>query len=225
MPITISLDKVDRARLAAAIPDQRSLFDFERLFDAVIELQGMVGASDPYTAAPGDIVYSAGTTRAQALPADGALHLRADYPALFAAIGTTYGSTLSTNFRVPDITGRVIAGKEAAGGVRLTAARSGIDGGTLGAAGGLQDHTLQLTEIPSHDHGGVTSSDGAHTHVYDKPTAVASGASPNSINAGAFATTNTTSNGAHTHTITAAGGGGAHLNVQPTIVLNAFILY
>lgn len=223
----IELTPVQRDRLEAFIKDQRSVFDFERLFDAVIELQTMVAASDPYTAAPGDIVYSAGTTRAQALAANGALHLRADYPALFAAIGTTYGTTLATNFRVPDITGRVIAGKEAAA-TRLTTAKSGIDGATLGATGGLQEHTLVLNEIPSHNHGGATSSDGAHTHLYDRSS---TGINVNNAPAVLTGTSNvltstaTNSQGAHTHTVSSAGGGLAHFNCQPTIVLNAFILY
>lgn len=38
------------------------------------------------------------------LKADGSLVLRATYPALFALIGVTFGSTLGTNFQLPDLT-------------------------------------------------------------------------------------------------------------------------
>ena len=41
---------------------------------------------------------------------DGGLCSRSGYPALFAAIGTTYGYTTSTNFRVPDLRGQFIRG-------------------------------------------------------------------------------------------------------------------
>lgn len=41
---------------------------------------------------------------------DGSYLLRADYPALFAAIGTTYGTTNVNNFRLPDLRGQFIRG-------------------------------------------------------------------------------------------------------------------
>lgn len=47
---------------------------------------------------------------------DGASYLRATYPDLFAAIGTTYGAADGTHFNVPDLRGRVPVGYAAAGG-------------------------------------------------------------------------------------------------------------
>ena len=41
---------------------------------------------------------------------DGQLYGRSGYPALYAAIGTNYGTTTSTNFRVPDLRGQFIRG-------------------------------------------------------------------------------------------------------------------
>lgn len=94
---------------------------------------------------------------------------RTTYAELFAAIGTTYGAgDGSTTFQLPDMRGRVVAGVDSMGGTaasRITAAGSGIAGGTLGAAGGAQTHTLTTAQMPAHNHG---VSDPGHTHgVYD----------------------------------------------------------
>ena len=67
---------------------------------------------------------------------------RSDYPHLFSVIGTNFGTgDGSTTFNVPDLRGCVPAGKDNMGGTpanRLTTSGSGIDGPTLGAAGGSQ---------------------------------------------------------------------------------------
>ena len=76
----------------------------------------------------------------------------ATYPSLFNAIGYTYGGS-GANFNVPDLGGRVTAGKEAVA-TRLTTGVSGVDGGKLGAIGGNQSmqahsHTLNGTYYPT----------------------------------------------------------------------------
>lgn len=74
---------------------------------------------------------------------------RSTYATLFAGIGTTYGvGDGSTTFNIPDLTGRVVAMKEATG-TRLTTAGSGIDGGTLGSAGGSQTGTIAQAMLPN----------------------------------------------------------------------------
>ena len=68
--------------------------------------------------------------------------LRADYPELFAVIGTTFGAADSTHFNIPDIRGRVVAGKDNMGGTsanRLTdVGANGVDGDVLGDTGGVE---------------------------------------------------------------------------------------
>lgn len=115
---------------------------------------------------------------------------RTDYAILFGIIGTTFGAgDGSTTFNLPDLRGRVPAGKDNMGGTpanRLTTAGSGVDGPTLGAAGGSQAHTLTTAQMPTHAHGvtdpghghGVTDPTHAHTiydpghnHSYDRITA------------------------------------------------------
>lgn len=131
---------------------------------------------------------------------------RTTYAALFAAIGTAYGTgDGSTTFNVPDLRGRVPGGKDDMGGSaagRLTTAGSGVNGASLGAAGGAETHTLTSAQIP------------AHTH----PLTNAAGAGGNYATGGAGYGYPTASN-----TSANTGGGSAHNNTQPTLVTNYII--
>ena len=84
----------------------------------------------------------------------------------------------STTFNVPDLRGRVPAGRDGMGGSaasRLTSAGSGIDGANLGKTGGAETVTLSTSQIPAHNHTASSSTsvsssttlstDGAHTHT------------------------------------------------------------
>jgi microcystin-dependent protein len=79
---------------------------------------------------------------------DGASYLRSGDPAgldaLFALIGTTYGSADGTHFNVPDLRGRTIAGYAAAGHA---------DVATLGG----NDGTVLASRRPKHKHAVVGS--------------------------------------------------------------------
>ncbi len=102
------------------------------------------------------------------LLADGSAVSRDDYVRLFTAIGTTYGiGNGSTTFNVPDLRGRVAAGKNDMGGVssdRLGGGVTGFNGNTLGAAGGNQNYTpggiIGGSQSIAHVH------DVAHTHTF-----------------------------------------------------------
>lgn len=151
---------------------------------------------------------------------------RADYAELFAAIGTAYGAPSGATFNIPDCRGRVTAGRDIdnsgfAG--RLTTPNSQ----TLGASGGAQSVTLTTAQMPSHSHSvsGSTNETGAHTHTYNgSDTAFVS---PGGEGVRGTGTGSTSSAGAHSHTISVTagdtGGGEAHSNVQPVIVMNKII--
>lgn len=95
---------------------------------------------------------------------------RTTYSALFTVIGTTYGAgDASTTFALPDCRGRLSAGKDNMGGTaasRITTAGCGIDGVTLGAAGGEQTHLLTQAELSSKI-GTATSAVRDPTHQHD----------------------------------------------------------
>jgi microcystin-dependent protein len=161
---------------------------------------------------------------------DGSSQLRASFPALFTAIGTTYGSVDGTHFTLPDLTGRVVAGKESSAS-RLTTAGSGVDGGTLGSAGGTQNVTVSQANLPSATLT-TTITDPGHGHAIGNVSGQALVLSNLSGNAGLGAAASTVnfpqliinSNTTGITASTALGGSGTATKItQPTIILNYII--
>jgi microcystin-dependent protein len=186
---------------------------------------------------PGDMKPSArGADHEGWLLCDGRNVSRTTYARLFNAIGGTFGvGDGATTFGLPDGKGRTLAGVDA-GSTRLDSFT------VVGAAIGLKNHTLALSETPAHDHGGaiVSTSAGDHKHglsganILDgagaRPLNTSSAIGGNNNPFFGYVTTQgandvMTTVGAHTHTTTipSAGGGGAHNNVQPTLAINWFI--
>jgi microcystin-dependent protein len=134
---------------------------------------------------------------------DGSAVNRTTQAALFAVIGTTYGSgDGSTTFNLPDLRGRVVAG--------LGESLLGATADTLGEDNGLiadtKEHTLTAAEsgLPSHNHtSGVQSSNNSYATGSGNGTVQGAG-----INTGNTGGTDASS---------------AHNNVQPTIILNYII--
>lgn len=104
----------------------------------------------------GAIVAYAAAVPTGWLECNGQAVSRATYAALYAVIGTTFGSgDGSTTFNLPDLTGRTIFGKESSQS-RITSGVSGLNGSTLGAAGGDQ-------HAQAHAHS-ASASDSGHAH-------------------------------------------------------------
>lgn len=162
--------------------------------------------------------------------------------AALIADGNVYGIDGSGNPLLPDARGRGVAGKDDMGGtaaLRLTASGGGVNGVTLGAVGGAETQLLTAVQLPSHVHA-VFLEDPGHNHVTVPPSgmkALGPGTS-NGFTSGSFGeynfalddaetgiTIGDTSGGSGTANQTAAnaGGGGAHNNTQPTLVLNKII--
>ena len=77
------------------------------------------------------------------MPCDGRLLPIAQYQALFALIGTTYGGDGRTTFALPDLRGRIVVG--AGNGPGLTPR-------TIGEMSGTETNTLLVTNLPPHNH-------------------------------------------------------------------------
>ena len=115
---------------------------------------------------------------------------------------------------LPDLRGRVTAGKDNMGGTtasRLTSAGSGITGTTLGVAGGTETHTLTAGQsgLPSHSH--------SDNYVYN------AGAGNGTYTAGASGAANLVISTTSTGTAGPTSASSAHQNTQPTYIVNKII--
>lgn len=150
--------------------------------------------------------------------ADGRAVSRSTYAPLFAVIGTTYGAgDGSTTFGLPDLRGRVIAGRDTDGpgtfANRLTnsgTGNPGINAGTLGAAGGSDRHQLTVAQLAIHPHPAA----GTGRFIMGN---MPSGGTVGFTAGGNYQPTEEQLNTG------SAGGDQAHPNAQPTLVLNYII--
>jgi microcystin-dependent protein len=155
--------------------------------------------------------------------------LRASYPALFSAIGTTYGAADGTHFNVPDLRGRVVAGKDDMGGT--SAFRLTVVGGTLGSSGGVETRTLVTENLPPYTPAGsVAITDPGHQHPGINPYKAGGSAAGGQISpvsgagGGSVPIESATTGITAAFTGTAQGGTSTAFGVvQPTIILNFII--
>lgn len=145
----------------------------------------------------GSISLFAGTTAPNGwLICDGSAVSRTTYANLFSVIGTTYGTgDGSTTFNIPDLQGRVPVG--------LDSSDTSFD--TIGETGGEKTHTLTTDEMPSHNHSLLGNS--------------GTGGKAETVPYGSQET------GTTMYAIKNTGGGQAHNNLQPYIVMNYIISY
>jgi microcystin-dependent protein len=191
-------------------------------FSVIYYLQGFYG--NPYNvplAAGMDYWGPTTPNSAFAFPVGQAIS-RTTYAPLFALIGTTFGTgDGSSTFNLPDKSGRISAMKEASA-TRLTSSYFGGNSTTLGAVGGSESHTLTTAQLASHAHSN-TLNDPGHVHSYNQPVSFgASGSGAGITGSAGGGNTGTGFTGMSINN-TAAGGGGAHNNVQATIICNYII--
>ena len=147
----------------------------------------------------GAIMPYAGTSApSKYLICDGSAVSRTTYEALYSIIGTRYGNgDGSTTFNLPNLKGRTIVGRDLLQS----------DFHEIGATGGEKVHLLTVNEIPSHN------------HDINIPKMLYSDVSSGSVLGGESIV------GQTTHQTGNTGGGQAHNNMQPYIVLNYIIRY
>jgi microcystin-dependent protein len=149
---------------------------------------------------------------------DGQLLQISQNSALFSLLGTTYGGDGVTNFALPDLRGRVPI--HAGNGPGLTPRQ-------LGQTGGTETVALNANQVGSHTHAATTivtghasSDEGTSATPTDSIPAKSGSGDPDfSDPANADTTLDTDAHTAST-TISNAGGGQAHPNIQPFECVN-----
>lgn len=150
----------------------------------------------------GELVYYYGTKAPWGtLPCDGATHLKADYPELWAVLETeTFEIThtkvfqvSTTEFKVPDLVGRVLVG------YLLTDESQDVTEGW-----GEEEHTLTVGEMPNHQHQYTKASSGSSNYQ--------GGTNRSGVNYG-------------TDYVVATGNDMAHNNMQPSMRARLAIRY
>jgi microcystin-dependent protein len=121
--------------------------------------------------------------------------------ALFSLLGTTYGGDGQQTFALPNLQGRVpiYVG----------------NGHSQGNQGGEQNHTLTISELPTHVHAGQATTATATTNAPDTTVLLAQSAA-SSLYAAADANLQPLAPNA----LGNAGGSQPHQNMQPFLVLN-----
>jgi microcystin-dependent protein len=132
---------------------------------------------------------------------DGSLLPISGNEALYSLLGTTYGGDGQTNFRLPDLRGRVPIHKNATY--------------PIGAASGTETVTLIPGQMPPHTHRAAVQSAAAEK---PSPTGNVWATSPTKQFANA-----TPSGAMHPGTVLAAGGSQPHGNIMPFQCVNFII--
>jgi microcystin-dependent protein len=117
--------------------------------------------------------------------------------ALFSLLGTTYGGNGMQNFALPNLQGR-------------TPVHMG-NGFTLGQQAGEQNHTLQTTELPTHN------------HTWGATNTAANAPNPTSNLLGGAAEYNSSATNLvpmYPSVLAPVGGSQPHQNMQPFLTLN-----
>jgi microcystin-dependent protein len=120
--------------------------------------------------------YAGATAPTGWLICDGGTFSATAYPQLAAVLGSTYGTISGDNYRLPDLRGRTVAGKDSVVGTsaanRITSGVSGVTATTLGATGG--DERLHQHSHPNSLTSATVAASG-HTHNHFSPIGLNSG--------------------------------------------------
>ena len=220
--ITATTVKADAAATATALAAVKSTADAAATATALAAVKTTADAALPKTTAAS--TYATATALATAVPVgvvqmwagkaspagwllcQGQAVSRTTYAALYAVCGTAYGTgDGSSTFNLPDLRARMPIGLSGSGAFNA-----------LGNAGGEENHTLNTEEMPSHGHTLTAGARMPKLGVWLTNMAGGTGwpaissTNGNDGNLGIASASNT-------------GGGGAHNNMPPYMVMNFII--
>lgn len=231
------------AQVLTELPGQGDRVMVEFRAAGAVFVAGFITAcgTPPGTLAPyaGSISNHAGAVSGTATPGEpprgwlwcaGQAVSRSTYPALYLAIGDTWGAgDGATTFNVPDFRGRVPIGLDNMGG--SDAGRQSM-GNTLGGTGGVNNGTIAQTHLPSVNFtvsGSVSISDPGHVHPVGNLVASTQGVAAGIDYTGDVNTTTINSNSATTGITaslsgaTAASGGSGTSFLPPYALVHIII--
>lgn len=128
--------------------------------------------------------------------------------ALFALIGTTYGGDGETNFKLPDMQSRIPIHQGLG---------SGLSQRTLGEAGGSEQVTLSLNQLPNHTHVALANASAGNA---DTPT---NNYWSGSSTVQQFVPGDQANTNMNTAAIGSSGQSQPHFNIQPYLTISFII--
>lgn len=212
--MALAVDAAGRVGIATSSPQASHHVQGSAIISGTLTLAGAM-------VQPTGIVqmYTGSTAPTGWLLCDGSLVSKTAYAALYTLLGSTFGTETTTQFYLPDMRGRSPLG---------VGTGSGLSARALGGSGGAETHTLSISEMPSHNHGGLTdwmNQNWSHSHSINfNNSANGSGMAQESgqgVVDGTYSTNSADVN--HKHSITSEGGGGGHNNMHPFLVMNFII--
>jgi microcystin-dependent protein len=195
--------------------------------DAAFYLQGFY--SNPYSIPIGASIDFWGSTAPNSsfVLAYGQAISRTTYSTLFAMFSTTYGAgDGSTTFNVPDLRGRVIAGKDDMGGSAASRLSNSFMTGptTLGGSGGSESRQLATENLPPYTPSGSIGGSQSFTNYQRNDAGTSLGGGGGASNPVSNVVNFTVSGSSFSFTGTAQGGTSSAFGIlQPTIIANKLL--
>jgi len=135
--------------------------------------------------------------------------------ALYSLIGNTYGGTAPNTFALPDLRGKVPVTQG-----NLTSNPNNPVNYTMGLLGGAENVTLNLTQIPAHNHSFCVKNGTGTNNEPNDIVAIPQASGQTGALFNVYNSNIGTSVALNANSIASVGGNANHNNMQPFLVLN-----